>query len=291
MKVAKILYTVAIFVITGLVIMFSMGCRMGFMNPLNILGTDGIKTVSDTVKTEEFKNIDVDANVVNFSIEEGDEYSVKYELPEELEPTIDVNGDTLRIKSRKDPGVDLKFFDFTNGIHTTKYSIKVIVPKGANIEDLTVLTNAGNIELDGRTFDDVDLNCNAGNVEMRYITCTSCKISTNAGNVQADKSDLGDLDLDTNAGNVDFDNTVMKNINIETDMGNIDLDDVTFVSGKIDTEVGNVEVDGEYDKLEAESEVGAISANSSKEDTVFDISTQIGSVSVNGKSQGRSYSN
>lgn len=283
MKLAKILYIISIFAITGFVILFSMGCRMGFM------GGKNIKSISDKVKTDTFKSIDVDTDVVNFKIEEGDGYYVKYEFPSEFDTDIKVEGDTLKAKVKAKKSFSL--VDFGNNWNMKKCDLTVIVPRGTQLDDLNVLTNAGNINLDDLTLDEITLNCDAGNVVMDNIKGGRCKIDTDAGNIQVRNSDLADLDLDTEAGNVEFDNTKMKDIVIDTEMGNIDLDDVTFGKGEVKTSMGVIDVDGAYDKLNAKSQLGAVKASSSNEDTKFDVKTELGGVTVNGDSKGRSYSN
>ena len=280
MKLAKILYTIAIFVITGFVILFSMGCRLGVGAVVNPFGSGETKSVTNEQTTEPFKNIDVDANVVNFHIEEGEGYMVKTEFPSNFDTDVDVAGDTLKVKIKGKKGIDLNlvgFGDIINlgdGLTSKRCDLTIVVPKGeqAGLEDINIVSDAGNIELDGRSFDDINIECDAGNVQVR-----DC--------------DLGDLNLETSAGNIEFDKISMGDMKIKTNMGNIDLDDVTFGKGTVDSDVGNIEIDGTYDKLEANSDVGAINASSSKDDTVFDLKTDIGAVTVNGSSKGRSYSN
>ena len=299
MKLAKILYTIAIFVITGFVILFSMGCRLGVGAVVNPFGSGETKSVTNEQTTEPFKNIDVDANVVNFHIEEGDGYKVKTEFPSNFDTDVDVAGDTLKVKIKGKKGIDLNlvgFGDIINlgdGLTSKRCDLTIVVPKGeqAGLEDINIVSDAGNIELDGRSFDDINIECDAGNVQMKDVKCTKCKIDTDAGNVQVRDCDLGDLNLETSAGNIEFDKISMGDMKIKTNMGNIDLDDVTFGKGTVDSDVGNIEIDGTYDKLEANSDVGAINASSSKDDTVFDLKTDIGAVTVNGSSKGRSYSN
>ncbi|MBO4460947.1 MAG: DUF4097 family beta strand repeat protein [Clostridiales bacterium] len=283
MKLAKILYIISIFIITGFVILFSMGCRLGF------LGSKDMRNISEKKSIEAFKNIDIDADVVNFNIEEGDGYYVKYDFPAEFKTDVSVDGDTVKAKVKAKESFSL--VDFGMGAKMKKCDLTLIVPKGADLDDLKVLTKAGNINLDDLTLDEITLNCDAGNVVLDKVKSGLCNIETDAGNVQFRNCELADLKLDTDAGNVEFDNTVMKDIEIETQMGNIDLDEVRFGKGEVTTELGVIEVDGEYDKLEARSQVGAIKVKSSNEDTKFDIKTELGGVTVNGDSKGRSYSN
>ena len=299
MKLAKILYTISIFVITGFVILFSMGCRLGIgtiMNPVNIGDS---KNVSEEQETEPFKNIEVDANVVNFKIEEGDSYKVKTVYPSGFKTDIDVEGETLKVEVKSQKGFDLNVVGFGDiislgdGLPAKRCDLTVVVPKdgSAVMEDIKIKADAGNVNLEDRVFDDINIECDAGNVQMKDIKSATCRIDTDAGNVQVSDCDLGDMDLKTDAGNIEFDRISMGDMRIKTNMGNIDLEGVTFGKGSVDSDVGNIEIEGSYDKLVAESDVGAINASSSKEDTVFDIKTQIGAVTVNGDSKGRSYSN
>ncbi|MCR4669773.1 MAG: DUF4097 domain-containing protein [Saccharofermentans sp.] len=293
MKLAKILYTISIFVITGFVILFSMGCRLsglGIVNPFRYVDT---KIVTNEEELEAFKSIDVDTNIVNFKIEEGDGYKVKTEFPSELDTKINVEGDTLKVEVKGKDGVNFDIVNFGNGISDKRCNLTVVIPKGASssLENLKIVSNAGNVNLDDLSFEKIDIDCDASNIDIKDIVSRKCTIDTNAGNVQIKDCDLGDLAVKTNAGNIEFDKTKMTDLEIKSNMGNIDLDDVTFGKGNIESDVGNIEVDGTYDELKAESDIGAISASSDKDDTVFDLDTDIGAVTVNGKSKGRSYSN
>ncbi|MBO4604153.1 MAG: DUF4097 family beta strand repeat protein [Clostridiales bacterium] len=294
MRLAKILYTISIFVITGFVILFSMGCRLtglgGVWNRWNF--TDS-KIETYEQETEAFKNIDIDANMVNFKIEEGSGYMVKSAYPSKFDTEISVKDETLVVKVKVKDGFDFDLVSFGNGISDKKCNLTVVIPKGnsANMGDLKLVSNAGNIELEDLSLGKIDIDCDAANIEMNNIKGSGCRIDTDAGNVQLRSCDLGDLAVETNAGNIEFDKTVMKDLEIKTNMGNIDLDDVTFGKGKIESDVGNIAVEGEYAELKAESDVGAINVSSDNKDTRFDLDTDIGAVSVNGRSKGRSYSN
>ena len=294
MRLAKILYTISIFVITGFVILFSMGCRLtglgGVWSRWNFTDSK-IETYEQDL--EEFKDIDIDANVVNFKIEEGSGYKVKTEYPSKFQPEVAVKDGTLVVKVKVKDGFDFDLVGFGNGISDKKYNLTVVIPTGTsqNLGDLKLISDAGNIELEDLSLGKIDIDCDAANIEMNNIKGSGCRIDTDAGNVQLRSCDLGDLAVETNAGNIEFDKTVMKDLEIKTNMGNIDLDDVTFGKGKIESDVGNIAVEGEYAELKAESDVGAINVSSDNKDTRFELDTDIGAVSVNGRSKGRSYSN
>lgn len=283
MKAFKTIFIIAIFVITAGVIAYFAGKRFG------IFGNVG-ESVSDKITTGAFTSISVDADVANFSIEEGEEYAVEYTYPSNMIPTVKVNGDTLEINVHPKKGTG--FINLNTGeTADVKTKLTVIVPEGSTAFDsLNVKADAGNITLDGYTFDALDIDCDAANVNIKKVTSGKTKIDADAGNVQIRDSKLGDSDLQADAGNIDIEDTEVGNITIDTNMGNIDLQKTIFGDGNFTSDMGRISIDGTFDKVKADSDMGAISVDSDTiDDAELDLNVSLGGITVDGKSKGKSY--
>ena len=281
MKALKTIFIIAIFVITAGVIAYFAGKRFG------IFGNVG-ESVSDKITTGAFTSISVDADVANFSIEEGEEYAVEYTYPSNMIPTVKVNGDTLEINVHPKKGTG--FINLNTGeTADVKTKLTVIVPEGSTAFDtLNVKADAGNITLDGYTFDALDIDCDAANVNIKKVTSGKTKIDADAGNVQIIPG--GHFHKIKDAGNIEIEDTEAGNITIDTNMGNIDLQKTTFGDGNFTSDMGRISIDGTFDKVKADSDMGAISVDSDTiDDAELDLNVSLGGITVDGKSKGKSY--
>lgn len=283
MKALKTIFIIAIFVITAGVIAYFAGKRFG------IFGDVG-ESVSDKISTGAFTSISVDADIANFSIIEGEEYAVEYTYPSNMIPTVNVNGDKLEIEVHPKKGTG--FINLNTGeTSNIKTKLNVIVPKGTNaLDKLDLKADAGNVTLNGFTFDKLDIDCDAANANIQDVTSGTTRISADAGNIQIKDSVLGDTDLKADAGNIEIDDSEAGNVTIETSMGNIEVEKTTFGEGNFISDMGRISIDGTFEKVKADSDMGAISVDSETiDDAELDLSVSLGGITVDGKSKGKSY--
>lgn len=217
------------------------------------LGSDG-KGLGDMIEKEEtldsFKNINVDADLINLTIETGDGYSYKYRGPEKLFPRISVDGDKLLIKQR-----DKKIKNLKDAKVNEDLKLILTVPEGAKFKTGDVTVDLGNLDMKDISFDKLSIVADLGNVEGNNIRADKLNINADLGNVEIHDLTFTDLEVDADLGNVEIESAEDVSgyeISVETDMGSVTVfgEDVKHEyqrdgsggSIDIDADMGNVEI-------------------------------------------------
>ncbi len=289
MKAAKAIYLIVIISVTIFVV--------GFFGARRLRAFQGLFSDADIVKEsvelEPFKKIDLKADVVNFDIAEGENYRIDYEYPDYMTLKGDVDNDTLKIELKGKKNSSFGFFRIDpngNGIKTVEPKIRVTVPKGTELDKVDLIVSAGNINLSDRVIDEIKADCDAGNLNLSKITANKTEIQADAGNIEIKDSVLGDSEYCTSAGRIAIDDTVMNSVSAETNMGEIDFDNTTFGKGEVNSNMGSISIDGTFDELKSHADMGKISVdNENKDNAKYDLSLDMGQITVNGDSKGMLY--
>ena len=284
MKVFKTIYLVFIILITIAVVGFFGARRIG--RYAGWFDNGGI--VKDSVELEPFTAIEMDAEVVEFSIIEDDEYRVDYEYPSNINVNGKVENGVLKITVKGSPNTSFGFLRFDNsGFKTVDPILTVVVPEGTKLDSIDMKVNAGDIRLDNRVIDDFKADINAGNMELDGITSEKMIIETDAGNVEIFDSTIKDLDIKTDAGAISVDQSTSEKVKAGANMGNIKFYNDKFSEGEFESDMGKIAIDGEFDKIKAESSMGEISIDSETiDDAEVEVSVDLGKISINGDNKG-----
>lgn len=227
---------------------------------INGAKSGGDSTISSTMdfSDQEISNLDIDSDISNVSISNGDKCSVYYECPENLVPDISIDGDTLVVTGPKTSR-------FSFGDADSHYYMEITIPQNV-------------------TLSDIDIEADYGNIELKDISCDSLSIEADAGGIDADSIKASEVKISADLGGVEFDNSNFDYIEIEADAGNISLDNCDFVSGHITADAGNINVNGEFEELGAYCDLGNITVNteSDPDNIELDLKSDIGNVQVNG---------
>jgi DUF4097 and DUF4098 domain-containing protein YvlB len=121
---------------------------------------------------------------------------------------------------------------------------------------------------------------------------TSASLTMDMGNLEIYDINVADMTITANMGNIELSNIITENLNIEADMGNIELKDCSVTVGTYEASMGNIEADGNFSSIQAVCDMGAISITGDNlKEVRMDLETSLGSIEINGKSVGTSYSN
>jgi DUF4097 and DUF4098 domain-containing protein YvlB len=121
---------------------------------------------------------------------------------------------------------------------------------------------------------------------------TSANIEMDMGNLEIYDIQADEMSVTANMGNIELYNIMTENLNMEADMGNIELKDCSVTDGTYEASMGNIELNGNFSSIQAQCDMGAISVTGdSLKDVRMDLDTSLGSIELNGKSVGTSYSN
>ncbi len=222
----------------------------------------------ETVITGEFKNIDVKADTedVEIILTEEESYKVEYRVMGR-EPKIKEENGTLTIREASQ---GFGVIDFGMHLNFPKTYIKIYVPVSAMLEEVTISTDTGDIQLNTLQASYIKLKSDTGNISANHIETSTLAMTTDTGNIAVDDGKVEEGSTDSDTGNIRMKDISIESLSIETDTGNIKMEkaDIAQLEAKSDT--GNVtcEVEGK------EKEYG------------MKLKTDVGKIKVNGTSQG-----
>ncbi|MCL2882738.1 MAG: DUF4097 domain-containing protein [Coriobacteriia bacterium] len=296
--------------IFGLVLM-AIGFAAGATPHLRVT-PQGVKLVGDHPssfqKTEPnaaaFKNVEIDlpATWTSITFEESDHYGYAINIPTDSSYQLSdaVEGDTLRIGQERDLGywgdLNLNWSGLNSLVNgwadnTQQGTIVVSVPKGTQLDTVSLKLAAGRYVIGPVTARDVSVSCPAGETKISKISATKVDLDVAGGSMRATgiKADIltgslsaGELyvletdarmvSLDGSAGHLRFSGDATEQLGVELSAGSAELDlarprnayalttDVSAGSIRVNGEsIGGLrEIDPELTPLNARTSAGTI---------------------------------
>jgi DUF4097 and DUF4098 domain-containing protein YvlB len=194
------------------------------------------KIITDIVQLEgEWEDLFLETDYSNLTINEGDELSVRYTLPEKMIPAIEMEGGILQVKS---PHLGFKVLPVS---FNETFSIAVTIPEKTKAGRFSIKLRAGNIDLANINADAMNVDVGAGNLTLKNCRIKDFKLRVKAGNVEVADCAFHHFATDVKAGNVKSYNTKIEKGICMTKMGNISLSgEIGMVSTR--ASLGNVEI-------------------------------------------------
>ena len=196
----------------------------------------------------------------------GKDYSCVYEnYPKDQTPEISLDGTTLKIKQKARNNRVVG--DLKNSYSDAKITISI--PEKSAV--------------------DVDLELKLGTVKAKDVVFGDVELDADMGSIELENCTAKDLDLTADMGAIEVTKCTFDGGKVEAKMGGIDLVGVVFDSAEAKADMGGLNVQGTFNKFEAKCSMGGINVESENEDAKLSLSSDMGGISVNGKSVGRSY--
>lgn len=208
----------------------------------------GRGTAEQDIQLEAFTGIDVEADLIDLSITEGDSYHLQYQYKEGCVPEYKVKDGTLVITQELP-------FRRSGGWHgNDKCSLSVTVPVGADL-------------------DAIDIQTSIGDIYIGEVSASQCEIENDLGDCTIEKSSFGSFDVYSALGDTKVSDTDLGDASMDDDMGDIVVERCTFDDLEIDASAGNVRVDTEQDlngyQLDLGTSLGNVTVNGSHEGTSY----------------------
>ena len=271
--------------------------------------------VSKTVEVDAFNELEMDIDVADVEIKQGEGYSVSYNLEEWNVPAVEVKDQKLTIANtdKQTARIGLQFDIF--GFHIGPFSwdneqnkITITVPKDTELDDLKLKVSTGNICIDQIQITDYIIEAESGemvlsntelgtgsilaeygNVELKKVEGKECTLNMESGSGSFEDLKLEKLDLNAEYGNVEFDKAEILNLILINSSGEVILNGFTGDSLDIFAEYGNISIDettANNLKLTCESGETNIKLLGNLEDYNLDIEVESGTLEINGDEQG-----
>ena len=215
----------------------------------------GAKKVEEQVSLEgNPEKLSVDIDYADVTVQQGEELSVAYALPESMVPVITMENGTLEVKS-PDNFVSIPWQ--ING----KNQVTITIPEESSIDLAFLKADAGNQTIMDLDFDKLDIQGDAGNVHLQNTRAIEISVEVDAGNILLEGCAMDVLEAKADAGNLDMSDCRIERIDAELDAGNIEAEDSSIDSGDCRTSLGNISLSGDIGDVRTKSSVGNVSVS------------------------------
>ena len=231
------------------------------------VGTTGRGSAGTTSMTPgAFDRIDINVSSHRVLILPGDSYEVV--LPAgRWAPVARVIDDALIVDSRQQ-GRSGRIHLFGGSIRSTDNEIRVYLPAGHSMDELSVRTSSGRIHIDGVNAGSIYANSSSGRVEVSNLASPvqSMNIRSSSGRVEiANVPAVNDLTLQTSSGRVELNRVGWVNLTTRTSSGRIEIvrgrENIAGGSTVLQTSSGSVNVDIVGDRSSYRYELGTSSGS------------------------------
>lgn len=272
-------------------------------------------SVSKTLEVDAFNELEMDIDVAEVEIKQGDDYCVSYNLEKWSVPTVEVKDQKLTVsnadKQTTHIGFQFDIFGFHIGPHVWDdegNKITITVPEDVELNDLKLIVSSGNISIEKIQIADYSIEAESGevilsntelgkgsifakygNVEFKQIEGKKCLLNMESGSGAFEDVKLEQLDLNAEYGNVEFDKTEILTLMIENSSGEVRLNQFKGDTMDIVAEYGNISIDETTAanlKLVCESGETNVKLIGNLEDYNLDIEVESGDLEINGEEQG-----
>lgn len=218
-----------------------------------------------------FDAIYVDADMMDLSIETGNNFYLQSEYTDSLKLEYEVKNKTLHIKEKTPQKA------WWGGMRNQQCRMTLTVPEGTAMKNMDIKVAMGNINAEG-------------------ITSSDCDAMTNMGGCTFKKCSFGKSDLCTNMGDITIKDTDLGEAEVDNDMGSIQIEGCTFLNLNADNAMGDTSINVRQNldnfQIELEAGMGEVSVNGQNEGTKYrqsgdagklEASTSMGSVRLSYK--------
>lgn len=200
------IYITILSIITVICIIFGSVYHIGgtvskwLINPIFHISLFDEKGESDSLMTtyddpdDPVERIEIDGNVFNLTVTQGNSVSVAYDGIDKLKPEVKLKNGTLSIKQPK-KNVNIK------NLSDVKCDLTITVPK-EGINAMSVSLDMGNIDMTGVIIGRLDIDADMGNIEGSALTVQNASFDADMGNIKIKSFDFKDLSANADMGNI-----------------------------------------------------------------------------------------
>lgn len=224
--------------------------------------------------------IDIDVNNAKIIIEESenDRFGINVNLSSiGKDPTVQVDQDEIRVEDRSDFGFHLFTWDFGSIFDQDNNNniVTIYVPKNASLEDVTLHTSNGRVEITG-------------------LSTKSLKADSSNGGITTEAVSVdGSTTLTTSNGEIDINGTFSGETNAKSSNGKIIGSGMYLGKTTFKTSNGSISGDGTFKgstTFHTSNSSISIKNNISRSDCNIDAETSNGTVKINGSKVGDDFS-
>lgn len=243
---------------------------------LHVVDSKGPIEIKD-LKLNKFTDIDIESDVFDIEFIESNDYGIEIKYYENIEkPTYSLEDGTLKISTAAKNISNFRFFnlDFNFDIINDQ-SIKIYLPKNTNLNNISIKSNVGSIDISNFTSQNLNIESDIGDVTINDAKLDKLNAKLDTGKLNIENCEITDGKIKTGIGDVKGTNLKSSGLNIDCDTSSIKLQ-------------GDLQGD-----TEISSNIGSITLETSNDKSFYnyDISTDIGSIKLDDEKQGSKITN
>lgn len=182
-----------------------------------------------SMEVEPFSSIDLDCDMGSVELIQSDSFSVEMSYDKKVgAPEVAVEGETLDITSQWHKGWWLNFNVF-KGRDYADTKVKIYYPKGT-------------------VFKNVQLENDMGDINLKGVQAEAINVVSNCGDVKLDGIEVDSLRMECDMGDMDAQNIQTKGVDVEANMGNIKLTGALGGTTKVSCDMGECVLETKLDK-------------------------------------------
>lgn len=197
----------------------------------NIFGLGVIDNETDnddaptTMSLQQMKSIEMDIDRGDIEIKQGDAFALTVEhLSEDL---YDVSTDNGVLQINYDANTNFSLFHFSFGEEEPVFELTV--PKGYQLDDITIESKLGDVSLENVAANNVDITQHMGDIDCTQVSCSEkIVLDQKMGDVTYKGKQSGELSIDNKMGDIDIEIYGAQSdyrYDLKTSMGDIEIND------------------------------------------------------------------
>jgi len=133
-----------------------------------------------------------------------------------------------------------------------KCDMTITIPSGTVMDSADITTDVGSLNINNTECKDFNAETDVGNIGIKSCTFEYSEINSDVGNIEISSSELGKTNIETDTGDIDITKCGFKDIDIYNDVGNVELYNnkinITNYTVDLSTDLGSIKVNGEKHK-------------------------------------------
>ena len=240
---------------------------------IHVVDTKGSAEIKD-LNLKKFTDIDINVDIYSVEFIESDNYGIEiFYQNSDKKPTYSLDGGKLKIKHNEKNS--WRFFNFDLDLRNDQF-IKIYLPKNAVLNNVVIKNDIGSIDIG-------------------QFIAKSVNIENNIGNASINNAKIDEFEAALDTGRLTIENCeILLNGKIKSGIGNVNGKNIKSSNLKINCDTGGIDLQGDFQgNTILSSNIGSIKLETSKDRDFYnyDISTDIGSVTIDGEKQKRGVSN
>ena len=209
---------------------------------------------SGELKLNKFSNVELSALSPNIRVERGEDWAVRYDLHNQESVTrAEVVGDTFYFSSAYQP---------TPEVDTKDCELVLLIPVGADLNNVSLSTAAGSIELFNLTVEDLSVKSVSGNVALTHVVSGSLRAESTSGTVTTTSCTAERARAESTSGAVKLDGTY-QTAELSSVSGTCELYAEVGGSARLQTVSGDITAQAPFQQLSVKT-LGPIVVNGEK---------------------------